>query len=50
MLKVGDLVRWEADGDIGIVIMVDIEISGDYKIQWVGGCCDWHMLSELEVL
>jgi hypothetical protein len=50
MLKVGDLVRYDADGDIGIVILVNIEVTGDYKVQWSDGCYDWHLESELEVL
>ena len=48
MLKVGALVRYE-DGDIGIVIIVDDDF-GDYYIQWGDGCCDWHVLGELEVI
>ena len=50
MLKVGDFVMYEADGDIGIVILVNIDNDCDYKIQWSDGCYDWHLLSELEVL
>ena len=50
MLKVGDLVRYKDDGDIGIVILVNIEDAGDYKVQWSDGCYGWHLLSELEVL
>jgi hypothetical protein len=30
--------------------LVNIEDTGDYKVQWSDGYCDWHLLSELEVL
>ena len=50
MLKIGDLVRYKDDGDIGIVIMVARKPLGDYYIQWGDGCDGWHLLSELEVL
>ena len=47
-MKIGDLVIYERDGDIGIVTKVDD--PGHGYVQWGDGCHGWHLLTKLEVL
>lgn len=49
-MKVGDLVRYHYDGDIGIITEVDGSMSDPYCVQWADGTEGYHIASELEVL
>ena len=44
-MKVGDLVRWKEDGDIGIVVDID---DGDLGIVFIIKWCGETHLHELE--
>ena len=48
-MKVGDLVRYNDDGDIGIILEVDVDFDY-YRVHWSDGCEDFHLESEMEVL
>ncbi len=48
-MKVGDLVRYNEDGDIGIITEVGADL-GDYYVQWADGTEGYHVESEMEVL
>ena len=47
-MKVGDLVSYRPDGDLGIIF--DKDATGMYHIQWSDGKNGWHIQSELEKL
>ena len=47
-MKVGDLVRYNEDGDIGIITEVDND--GEFWIVWADGSEGYHVASEMEVL
>ena len=47
-MKVGDLVKYDGDGDTGIVL--DIDATGMFFIHWSDGKEGWHIHSELEVV
>ena len=45
-MQIGDLVRYNEDGDIGIIIEIDPEMHCEYLIKWGDGCQGWHLWSE----
>ena len=47
-MKVGDLVRYRDDGDIGVVTEVDF--AGMAHIHWASDFEGWHIASEVEVI
>jgi len=48
-MKIGDLVRYLGDGDIGVITRIDE--GGMYSVQFVSGdTCDCVVYSELEVI
>ena len=49
-MKVGDLVRYHYDGDIGIITEVNGSMCDPYYVQWADGQCGYHIASELEVI
>ena len=49
-MEVGDLVRYNKDGDIGIVIEIKRDNYAEYLIKWGDGCQGYHLESEVEVL
>ena len=49
-MQVGDLVRYNDDGDIGIIIEIDPDMYCEYLIKWGDGCEGWHLSSEYEVI
>ena len=48
IMKVGDLVEWTVDGDIGIITEVDC--TGMAYILWASDFEGWHLASEMEVI
>jgi len=48
-MKVGDLVRYNEDGDIGIITEVGADL-GDYYVQWADGTEGYHIAEEMEVI
>jgi len=48
-MKIGDLVKYHYDGDIGWVTVVH-ETDGSVWIEWADGCNGWHLESEMEVI
>ena len=48
-MKVGDLVRYRHDGDIGIIIGVYAR-SGEFYVKWADDTEGYHIESEMEVL
>ena len=48
-MKVGDLVRYNEDGDIGIITEVNNHLD-DYYVQWADGTEGYHIESEMEVI
>ena len=52
-MKVGDLVLYDDDGDIGIITEVSENpcgMSTDYFVRWASDLDGWHEETELEVL
>ena len=52
-MQVGDLVIYDADGDIGIIMEVSENPCGmltDYYVRWSNDLNGWHEECELEVL
>ena len=52
-MQVGDLVRYDGDGDIGIITEVSKNFDGsetDYYVHWYDGTDGYHLESELEVI
>ena len=47
-MKVGDLVTYNEDGDIGIITEVDND--GEFYVQWADGKEGYHIESEMEVI
>jgi hypothetical protein len=47
-MKVGSLVRYRDDGDIGVVTKVDF--AGMMHIHWRSDFEGWHIASEVEVI
>ena len=47
-MQVGDLVKYDGDGDIGIII--EVCYDGDYHVMWADGKQGWHVFSEIEVI
>ena len=51
MIKVGDLVRFKQDGDIGLVTeIIDHPLSPLYWVRWGDGTEGDHLDFELEVI
>ena len=48
-MKVGDLVRYRHDGDIGIITEVYMR-NEEFYVQWADGTEGYHIESEMEVL
>ena len=49
-MKVGDLVKYNTDGDIGIITEVNRSFSEPYFVQWADGTEGYHIESEMELL
>ena len=51
-MKVGDLVKYDGDGDTGIILDIDADGMCDHRffVHWSDGKEGWHIHSELEVL
>jgi len=47
-MRIGSLVKYLADNDLGIII--DKDEFGEYHIRWNSGEDGWYVPSELEVL
>ena len=47
-MKVGDLVRYRHDGDIGIITERNRHL--EFFVEWAGGEYGYHLESELEVI
>ena len=47
-MKVGDLVRYRHDGDIGII--TEVVYDEEFYVQWADGTEGYHIESEMEVL
>ena len=48
-MKIGDLVRYIYDGDIGIIVERNRNMD-DYFVEWADGTNGYHIESELEVI
>ena len=48
-MNIGDLVRYNEDGDIGIILEVDVDFDF-YRVHWSDGEEDFHLESEMEVI
>ena len=48
-MKVGDLVRYKDDGDIGLIMSTGWA-TGEVQVQWGDGTMGFHLESEMEVL
>ena len=48
-MKVGDLVRYRDDGDIGIITEVYM-LGEEFHVQWADGTDGYHIASEMEVI
>ena len=49
-MKIGDLVKYYHDGDIGIITEVNRGFSEPYFVNWASGEEGYHMASEMEVI
>ena len=49
-MEVGDLVKYNTDGDIGIITEVNRGFSEPYFVNWASGEEGYHMASEMEVI
>jgi len=47
-MKVGDLVKYRHDGDIGIITERNRHL--EYFVEWASGTNGYHIESELEVI
>jgi hypothetical protein len=47
-MRIGSLVKYLADNDLGIII--DKDEFGEYHIRWNSGEDGWYIPSELEVI
>ena len=47
-MKIGTIVKYLADNDLGIII--DKDKDGEYRVKWNDGCDGWYILSELEII
>ena len=47
-MKIGSLVTYNEDGDIGIITEVDND--GEFYVQWADGTEGYHIESEMEVI
>ena len=48
-MEVGDLVRYNEDGDIGIITEVGVGLC-EYYVQWADGTEGYHVEGEMEVI
>ena len=48
-MKVGDLVRYKDDNDIGVIMWIGTT-KLSYYIQWADGTEGYHIESEMEVI
>ncbi len=48
-MEVVDLVRYFADGDIGIITEVYM-LGEEFHVQWADGTDGYHIASEMEVI
>ena len=47
-MKIGSLVTYNEDGDIGII--TEVVYDGEFYVQWTDGTQGYHIESEMEVI
>jgi uncharacterized protein YodC (DUF2158 family) len=47
-MRIGTIVRYKDDGDLGIV--TEIDATGMYHVKWSDGKEGWQLRSEMEVI